>query len=61
MFEAEIELKNKMKEKGIKVLLVAKEIKRPYGTLAGWLNGFAPMPEDVRKKILEIINKKEGV
>jgi len=54
----EMELKSQMRQAGVQVLEVCMRINRPYGTVAGWLNGFAPLPDDVRREIMKLITEK---
>lgn len=56
--QPEIELKERMKQAGIQVRDVCTRINRPYGTVAGWLNGFAPLPSDARKEIMRMIDTR---
>jgi hypothetical protein len=56
----EVELKDQMRLAGVQVLEVCERIKRPYGTVAGWLNGFAPLPDNVRREIMKMIEEKRA-
>lgn len=51
----EKELKAQIRGCGLTVKGIADSIKKPYGTLANWLNGFAPLPYSSRKQIEEMI------
>lgn len=51
MVKRESELKCKFKLAGVSQKDVATFCDVPYSTMASWLDGYAPMPEDVRKKI----------
>lgn len=56
----EFELKEQLRLKNIPVLKVCERLKRPYGTVANWLNGFAPLPDDARREIMRMIAEKQG-
>lgn len=56
----EKELKARIRESGLSVKVVADSIGRPYGTVANWLNGFAPLPCDIRRTIHKIINEHKS-
>jgi len=49
------ELKKKIKDKGLKQSWIAVRIDRTPQELTMWLNGTRSMPDDIRKKILDII------
>ena len=55
----EKKLKEHMRQAGIQVLDVCTQINRPYGTVAGWLNGFAPLPIDARNEIIKMIESRK--
>jgi hypothetical protein len=50
----EHELKERLRQANLPFREAADKLKTPYGTLAGWLNGFAPLPEDARKQLLQM-------
>lgn len=54
----EIDLKEQLRQAGIQVLDVCKRVKRPYGTVAGWLNGFSRLPDDAHREIVAMIEEK---
>jgi hypothetical protein len=54
----EFELKEQMRLSGVQVLEVCERINRPYGTVAGWLNGFAPLPDEARREIMKMIEER---
>jgi len=49
-------LKEKIHKSNLSVRQVSDCICRPYGTVACWLNGFAPLPDVYRRKIEDVIN-----
>jgi hypothetical protein len=59
MPEPEQLLKTRIRRSGYSVREVADLLRRPYGTVACWLNGFAPLPVDVRKLIVNLIDKRD--
>lgn len=56
----EFELKEQMRLAGVQVRDVCDRVQRPYGTLSCWLNGFAPLPTDVRWGIMKMIEEKRA-
>jgi len=38
---------------------MADDLQTPYSTVVSWLNGFSPLPDEMRRKIESIISKKE--
>ncbi len=57
----EFELKEAMRLAGVRVLDVCERVQRPYGTLSSWLNGFSPLPSDVRREIMRMIEEKRSM
>lgn len=55
----EFELKEKIRLAGLEMRVVCERLKRPYGTVSGWLNGFAPLPNDARREIMRMIEKEQ--
>jgi len=49
------ELKKKIKDKGLKQSWIAEQLEKTPQELTMWLNGTRPMPDDIKKKILDII------
>lgn len=54
----EVELKAKMRLAGVKVQDACERLKRPYGTVTGWINGIAPLPDEARREIETMIAER---
>lgn len=55
----ENELKKRIRRAGITQKDISQRLKVPYSTVSSWLNGFAPLPENIRQKIEQMINDEK--
>jgi len=55
----EFELKQSLRHAKLPLREVADRLETPYGTLAGWLNGFAPLPVEARREIMQMIDAEK--
>jgi hypothetical protein len=57
--QPDFEIIAKMREVGLSRRELVEELGRPYGTISTWLRGFAPMPQNYRRKIEKLIIEHE--
>jgi plasmid maintenance system antidote protein VapI len=50
------EIKNKIEEKGLKHRWIANKLDIHYTALSQYLNDFRPMPDDVKVRLLKVID-----
>jgi hypothetical protein len=55
LMRPEFELKEQLRLSSISVMEVCERLKRPYGTVANWLNGFVPLLDEARRIIRGMI------
>ena len=53
------ELKLRIRKSGLRIVDIARLIKLPYSTLAGYLNKVVPMPTHILERIEEELKKVE--
>ena len=58
MMQTEVVLAALLKLAGLKQRDVAQELGVSRSTLASWLSGYAPMPDDVVLKIHRLVNSR---
>lgn len=56
--EPETSLMARMRDCGLLRKDVCQALRKPYGTVAGWLNGFCPLPPQARKSIENLITER---
>ena len=61
MCDVERELKERMKSCGMNVKKLATELQKPYSSVAGRLNGFMPLQQEDRSKIVKILTEAEKI
>ena len=54
------DLKVRMVKAGVKMVDLALGIGIPVSRLSNWLNGYAPMPNDVEIRVMDYLKDKNG-
>lgn len=63
LYVKRVEIQERMKKAGVKIRDIALKLGKPYGTMAGKLNGYTPLYPDEKKAIedyIESVEKKQG-
>lgn len=50
------EIKSKIEQRGLKHRWIAKQLDIHYSSLSQYLNDFRPMPDDVKTRLLKVID-----
>lgn len=50
------DIKNKIEEKGLKHRWIARKLDIHYSSLSQYLNDFRPMPDEVKARLLKVID-----
>ena len=58
--EPDLELKQKLRKAGISYREAANYLGRRYSVVNNWMNGFAQMPYDCRKLLLQLIDERSS-
>jgi len=59
MPQIEKELKRELEDVGLPLKTVAESIGKSYSTLIQYLNGFTPLPGEIRLKIRRLIDERK--
>ena len=54
-------LRLRLKNAKVKLLWLSSVLKKPYSTLSSWINGYTPLPEAYRQKIVKIVEIEESL